>query len=125
MKNGEPVDPGPGYRWATRSETVTALILDLGNLLLAAVAGAIVGCLTFALVAWGIPLLLLNVSPTTDSGAKTSEFANVIQNGTHGLLLIGGLIAGAFAAVVFLQRVLRALPMHSGPVRPVVPELED
>ena len=126
-KHGEPVDPGPGYRWATRPEKAIALVLDLGNTLVAAASGAIAGAVLFGIIAYGIPLLsstaatTLDGSSTNQGATNTGDFANVLHNSVHGLTLVAGLIVGGVAALIVATRVLKALPWHSGPVRPVGP----
>lgn len=131
MKHSETFDPGPGYRWATRRENVTTFVLDVANAILAAAAGAITGALFFGVIGWGIPQLLQGASlkaaqvpgDTANKGASAADsgWMNLLHNGTHTATQIMGLIAGIYAAYVVGLRVLRALPVHSGPLRPVDP----
>lgn len=124
----ERFDPGPGYRWATRRENVTAFALDVGTVFLAAVIGAVVGALVFGSIVWGIPQLTSTAGSTMRAvgGAQPDGvpgtapgWVNVLSNGTSVVILIAGLIAGFFAAYVVGLRVIKALPVHSGPLRPV------
>lgn len=129
----ETFDPGPGYRWATRRENVTAFVLDVANAILAAAAGAIAGALVFGVIGWVIPQLFQGASlmaaqipagtATNGGSASASEpgWMNLLHNGTHTAVQIMGLIAGIYAAYVVGLRVLRALPVHSGPLRPAGP----
>lgn len=113
-KNGEPVDPGPGYRWATRRENATAFILDIGTVFLAAVTGANAGALVFGFFAWGLPRLLpttravggtttADTAPQADSGWTT-----VMSDGSHALMLLAGGAAGIYTAYVVGMRMIRA-----------------
>lgn len=125
----ERFDPGPGYRWATRRENATAFILDIGTALLAAVTGASAGALMFGFFAWGLPRLLPTALSTTRAvgGTTTADTAPqadsgwtlVMSNGSHALMLLAGGAVGVYTAYVVGMRMIRALPVHSGPLRPV------
>lgn len=124
MNKGELFDPGPGYRWATPRENFVAALLELGTVLLSAAIGALAGCLVFGLIAISVPYLATTASTTvnelTTGGAPSASpgSLNVLHDGAQGIAVIAGLILGCLVAVTVVRRVMRAMPVRSGPLRP-------
>lgn len=92
-------------------------------MLLAVAIGALVGGLVFGVFA-AFPYLMTNLSTTaaevTNGGAPSasSGWLNAFHNGAQGIALIAGAVVGFGVAVSVMRRVLRAMPVHSGPLRP-------